>query len=167
MQCSYTKNQTPGAQHRTHMVATVRPHVGGLSFVSCSWILSPVLWTVWGWEGESEKEINGKGANTWRERKMVEDGFDFEGYLRWKIGCVAFIWWTTNEAGMFLIFGERVSKACVFWLIMGFGPRASKYIHIYIYIYILLHSLWEVGDSGSQVLERTRSLHYLFIFFSI
>jgi hypothetical protein len=44
--------------------------------------------------------------------KREEDGF--EGYLRWKIGYVAFIWWTVNEAGMLLIFGERLSKACVF-----------------------------------------------------
>ena len=44
------------------------------------------------WAGTGEQRVNGRGANSWRERKMVEDGF--EGYLRWKSGCVAFIWWT-------------------------------------------------------------------------
>lgn len=38
-----------------------------------------------------EQCLNGGGSKTWRQRAMVEDGF--EGYLGWKISCVAFIWW--------------------------------------------------------------------------
>lgn len=41
--------------------------------------------------GAGEQCVDNGGANTWRERAVVENGF--EGYLRWKIGCVAFVWW--------------------------------------------------------------------------